>query len=279
METNNELMSIFWHESKSPLSSIHGLSELFAKGDLPEPEKKHFSNIEQNAKKIIDYISEMSNSSYNVNQEKQEEIQENYWKNVNKYLSSIKSDFEELKNYELPEEIKRIVPNLLLSLEKIEKFYGLHELKNISKKELIKNSKIINLEEILKDSINGFEKDLTGNNLTINQTYQGNLNLSAHTASVYTLFTTLLGNSMKYTPKEDCIDLILKDNSESINIELKNSYTEKPRCLHGTGQGLGIPYSRKIVKNMGGKMLTCKNKKIHRVKIILPKNLTQLNHQ
>lgn len=145
--------------------------------------------------------------------------------------------------------------------DKIQNIADILYLNGCSREELNKNPEFFSLENMLKNyghTINPeLIKEKVGLGIRCERPYNKDLELFANKPVFEIILGTLTGNSINYAPQDTTIlqgARINKAGNLEIVIENKHDRNIQKRKFSGLGKGLGLKFTKEVIKNLGGKI-------------------------
>ncbi len=184
----------------------------------------------------------------------------NYLNNVLGFTSLLKEEIYETEN-----DKNQIIEIITKSAEIMNNLTDILYLENLSKEEIKSKSEPIILENIVKKHAiirNKYMKDeKIGLHLKYNQLpYHKPLKIKANKAIINSIWGTLFNNSLNWAPELSSITQSFRINrNENLEIIMENEYVEKKLRQNGLGEGIGIPFTKKISEILGGSFNIYKN--------------------
>lgn len=297
----SQISSMFWHEASSPCKDIEGFAELASEDNfIKKNQRESFEDILQSAQKIAGGVDlccqieesllndfrdkEFSSTRYKTRLEEKkaylaetlkqvEDLRETSLGEVKEKIKCLGSKIKDLGKQDLPEEPREYLGIIESRYNCIEELGRLCDLGSLSGEEILKHSSEINLKEISKEALAQFQKEFQEFGINLKVRYQGNLNIHAPPQLIYTILTTLGGNGANHVPRDSTFGWDFDGTNGNIRIKTKNRYSPYSRNLHGTHKGLGIPFVKKVIRNMGGEMTTSQDTESYYTNIRLQKHL------
>jgi len=177
----------------------------------------------------------------------------NYLNNILGIASILKEEI-----YQTKQEKEQALEIITKSAEIMNDLTEVLYLENLSKEEIIKKSEPLILEELTREHAivrNKYMKDeKIGLHLKYNQLpYHKPLKMKANRAIMNSIWGTLFTNSLDWAPELSNITQAFRINKiGNLEIIMENEYAEKRIRQNGLGEGVGIPFVKKIIETMGG---------------------------
>lgn len=170
---------------------------------------------------------------------------------ISTYLKILKQDPNGVKIIGECEELTQINERILQGLY----LFGL------SNKDIQERAKEINLEDMVIENIEGYNEKLKNKKLKAYFKYNklGNQPISIY--SDVSIFQMILGSSitncMNYAPEKTKITIGMEVSNGNLEIVLKNKTSGNKRQdnFGGLGMGFGLPFVRKMVRELNGEIV------------------------
>lgn len=157
--------------------------------------------------------------------------------------------------------------------EQVKRLNGLMQnlltLSKLDEKNTAYSKEIISLSEITEKTINMFSENAELKNITIEKMIEKNIVCNTSEELYSMLISILIDNAIKYSQKNEKIEITLKQNTKSIVFETKNNCETLPQCPANRlfdrfyradtartqkdgGYGIGLSAAKSIVSSLGG---------------------------
>jgi signal transduction histidine kinase len=216
-------------------------------------------------KTIQDYENKIAELERTL-KEKEREIEEKnrlwgiYRHEIGGELSSAAA-LTQLINYS-PEKTEEYSAQIYKKIISIIESLDITHLRNISKEELEKKSSILNLEELCNENIiSPLDKTMEEYKIKFELYYNGQTLIEMNKPAITNSIKTIIGNAINYANKDyPIIKQGIQINTEGdLEILTENLPAEKSRNFHGTHEGLGLPFAKDVITNIGGKFMIYPN--------------------
>ncbi|GAA5520265.1 ATP-binding protein [Aliifodinibius salicampi] len=187
-------------------------------------------------------------------------------------LSSMRSDAEiMLRKPRSKEEYRETIQRMLTETCRMSEM--VHLLLQLSRVESVHRSEpnIINISRITKVVVDGYQENAQAKNINIQTQIKPDLQVRAHEAYIKEVINNLLGNALKYTPKDGAIEIQLQRSSGKAVLYLIDTgigfdevtkkhlferfyRANKQDVQESPGSGLGLPLVKAIVELYNGKI-------------------------
>lgn len=178
--------------------------------------------------------------------------------NIKGFTALLKVNGEEMP-FEQKSEIYDIFEK---EADKIQNIGDILYLNGCSREELMKNPEFFSFEKMLTNyghTINPeLIKEKVGLNIRCERPYNKDLEILANKPVFEIIMGTLAGNSINYAPPDTTIlqgARINKAGNLEIVIENKHDKNIQKRKFSGLGKGLGLKFTKEVIKNLGGKII------------------------
>lgn len=160
-----------------------------------------------------------------------------------------------------------IMENVNSTLEKLLYLEPIIEINNFTKSGL-KTKNPTNLYQLIEK-----EQNYLKNKYDINLKISGKKDIVSYInpSAIYAFISTNIGDSAKWTPKDEKIDILLDKNDSYIIIKIENKFENEPvRTEIGMGQKIGSKYTKLFLDAIGGKIIESKNNNVYSKEFYLP---------
>ena len=184
---------------------------------------------------------------------------------LSSYLEGIKDGLvqpDQLTIAEMEEEIKRLVRLV----------NRLGELAEAEKKQLYRKKEQVNISEVLRKAVTRFQPMSSEQGIKIVQDIPAQSSyVSGDQDSLATIFSNLLSNALKYTEKDGCITISLREVKKRVVLKITDTgigisredlpfiferfyRSDKSRSSKTGGTGIGLTITRELVQAMDGRI-------------------------
>jgi len=170
---------------------------------------------------------------------------------ISTYLKILKQDSNGVKILGECEELTQVNERILQGLY----LFGL------SNKDIQERAKEINLEDMIIENIEGYNEKLKNKKLKVYFKYNKLNNQPVSIYSDVSIFQMILGSSitncMNYAPEKTKITIGMEISNGNLEIILKNKTSGNKRQdnFGGLGMGFGLPFVRKMVRELNGEIV------------------------
>ena len=167
-----------------------------------------------------------------------------------------------IKKKDISDEYKEDMRRAKAGIAVIKNIHGLLQMNNLSPQEINKRSDSFSLEDLARQQAVTHDLSMRDKGIGLSLRYDRNDDHSPIEVNTYKpvmeiIWGTLLGNSIKNAPKGTKIRQGIRIlDSDELDIVMENLSLPKARKNIGLNKGMGIPFAKKIIEGMGGKIST-----------------------
>jgi PAS domain S-box-containing protein len=173
-------------------------------------------------------------------------------------------------NNVLNPEIKEDLEIVRKNVKRLETFMDqLLDVMKIDEQKMKLFKQITNINDLINDCLNELSYQINEKNHDVSVNIRENININVDTERMFQVFTNVLSNAIKFTPKngrieinakyeDGCYLFIIKDNGIGLTEKDKNRLFQKFEMIKkpfgGNGTGLGLYITKGIVEFHGGEI-------------------------
>jgi len=207
--------------------------------------------------------------------EEQEKVRLFYHHELFGPLNGLRSYIVELRKDNLLEgERDNYLKMMEIGVKRVSNLTNILYLKDFSQEELNKNKKIVNIEEMALGYGSLYDLYMHKKKIGLNIRYdkiklnskRNPIEIFTNSEAIESIWGTLIGNAMSWTPSEYNIDQGFRINHfGELEILIENKFlNEKQRSAGGLGKGLGNFFTKEIIQGLNGRFETYFTHKIKR---------------